>query len=509
MIAGQEFGYSFDNIGNRTQTLSGGDQNGGNQRSSSYIANNLNQYTQRTVPNYVDVIGVAIATNTLTVNGINPYRRIEYFRAELSVTNQNNPVWQNVQVNMNGSSAANGNLLIAPQTNSFTYDLDGNQTSGGLWTNIWNGENYLVSIASISTVPDAAKQKVDFTYDWQGRRIQKIVSTWNGSTYVPQSTNKFVYDGWNLVAILNPDSSLLTSFQWGTDLSGSIQGAGGVGGLISMTVYSETNAGTYFYCFDGNGNVVALVNAANGTIAAQYEYGPFGEPIRATGPLAKLNPFLFSTKFYDWETGLYYYGYRYYDPITGRWPDRDPLGEQGGFNLYAFARNNPITKVDPLGLYNWGTPGPFLTTTETQPVNGHTVTRHTPGKWFYKLPGDGDPCCEKPAYHQMTRTDSVGNYFLGGSINMSVSLSFTGGSYKNLILLWDTCYLHDDTVGIRVQCNNSTTCGLPVWLYIDQLAEVYVTFAQISYLSCEGGKWKTKLDSAGRIYRGSITGWKW
>ena len=58
---------------------------------------------------------------------------------------------------------------------------------------------------------------------------------------------------------------------------------------------------------------------ANGAVAAQYEYGPFGELIRATGPMAKVNPFMFSTKFYDWETGLYYYGYRYYNPSTGRW----------------------------------------------------------------------------------------------------------------------------------------------------------------------------------------------
>jgi hypothetical protein len=76
-----------------------------------------------------------------------------------------------------------------------------------------------------------------------------------------------------------------------------MQGAGGVGGLISMTVYSARNAGTYFYCYDGNGNVVAMVNAATGAIAGNWEYGPFGELIRATGPLAFQNPFLFSTKF--------------------------------------------------------------------------------------------------------------------------------------------------------------------------------------------------------------------
>jgi len=95
---------------------------------------------------------------------------------------------------------------------------------------------------------------------------------------------------------------------------------------------------------------MALVSAADGSVAARYEYGPFGELIRATGPMAKTNPFRFSTKYQDEETGLVYYGYRYYDPGTGRWLSRDPLGEEGGMNLYSAMRSNPDNWVDPLGL---------------------------------------------------------------------------------------------------------------------------------------------------------------
>ena len=62
-----------------------------------------------------------------------------------------------------------------------------------------------------------------------------------------------------------------------------------------------------------------MVNAANGTTAATYVYGPFGEVMRMTGPMARLNPFRFSTKYDDDETDLLYYGYRYYNPSTGRW----------------------------------------------------------------------------------------------------------------------------------------------------------------------------------------------
>ncbi|MCS6898085.1 MAG: hypothetical protein NZM29_08945 [Nitrospira sp.] len=83
-----------------------------------------------------------------------------------------------------------------------------------------------------------------------------------------------------------------------------------MGGLLKVTQHG-TSATHHFVAHDGNGNVVALVNGADGTETARYEYGPFGELIRATGPLALANPFRFSTKFQDDETGLLYYGYRF------------------------------------------------------------------------------------------------------------------------------------------------------------------------------------------------------
>jgi len=118
-----------------------------------------------------------------------------------------------------------------------------------------------------------------------------------------------------------------------------------------MTIHTGTNAGTHFPAYDGNGNVSALVNASNGEVSANYEYGPFGEVIRATGHLAKVNPFLFSTKYYDWETGFYYFISRYYDPSTGRWLSRDPSEEEGGINLYAFVANDAVNSTDFLGLW--------------------------------------------------------------------------------------------------------------------------------------------------------------
>jgi RHS repeat-associated protein len=77
---------------------------------------------------------------------------------------------------------------------------------------------------------------------------------------------------------------------------------------------------------------------------------PFGEVTRATGPMAKANPFGFSTKYQDDETDLLYYGYRYYNASTGRWLSKDPMEETGGLNLYEFALNSPVELVDKNGL---------------------------------------------------------------------------------------------------------------------------------------------------------------
>jgi RHS repeat-associated protein len=356
-LAGQQFEYAFDTIGNRKQARSGGDTNSANLRPSDYTVNLLNQYASRTVPGYVNVLGEATNAATVTVNKQATTRQGSYYRAELTVTNTSVPLWvglTNVAVLNQGTNvdliATNiGNLYVPAATESFAHDADGNLTNDGRFSYTWDAENRALSFTRISSAPSGSKVKLDCTYDPQWRRTQKIVSTWDGSSYQPSTTNKFVYDGWNLLAILDHTNGLVQSFVWGTDASGTMQGAGGVGGLISMTVHQGTNTGTYFYCYDGNYNVAALVNASNGVVAGQWEYDPFLGVIRATGPLAYANPFLGSTKYYDWETGCYYYGYRYYDPSTGRWLSRDPIQERGGKNLCAFVNNAPLNSYDPDG----------------------------------------------------------------------------------------------------------------------------------------------------------------
>jgi RHS repeat-associated protein len=127
-------------------------------------------------------------------------------------------------------------------------------------------------------------------------------------------------------------------------LSQSLQGAGGVGGLLAMV----QGDGAYTYSYDGNGNVGQMLDGAE-VIAAHYEYDPFGNTVNAVGLLADENSYRFSTKYYDTESGLYYYGIRYYIPELGRWLTKDPIAELGGLNLYVFVTNNPISFIDPFG----------------------------------------------------------------------------------------------------------------------------------------------------------------
>jgi len=112
----------------------------------------------------------------------------------------------------------------------------------------------------------------------------------------------------------------------------------------------QSPIGTHFAAYDGNGNVVGLVSANTGTETTRYEYGPFAEPIRVTGPAATLNPFRFSTKRTDPTTDLVLYEYRAYSPTLGRWLSRDPIEESGGLNLLSILHNCPTEGGDPLGL---------------------------------------------------------------------------------------------------------------------------------------------------------------
>ena len=101
-----------------------------------------------------------------------------------------------------------------------------------------------------------------------------------------------------------PAAESAKSYVWGLDLSQTLQGAGGVGGLLQTTINDDVSAIAYFATADGNGNIMALVDASDGSVDAEYDYSPFGTTIKATGTAADTNTFRFSTKYHDTETKL-------------------------------------------------------------------------------------------------------------------------------------------------------------------------------------------------------------
>jgi len=147
-------------------------------------------------------------------------------------------------------------------------------------------------------------------------------------------------------------NNLLTvTYTRGRDLSGSLQGAGGIGGLLSRTDQTTPTWSHAYYQADGNGNVTCLINEKQ-AVVARCVHEPFGNVLSMSGPLAEVNLYRFSSKEAHPVTGLVYYGFRFYDPNLQRWPNRDPIGEFADRNLYRFNYNNPVNFVDPNGL--WG-----------------------------------------------------------------------------------------------------------------------------------------------------------
>ncbi len=424
VIAGRDDSYLYDNMGNRTSATHNGD-------TATYARDELNRYTSRTVPGYFDVALIASTGATVTVNG-----------SSAGVVAQGGHFFKKHPM-ANGSTAAYDDLTIAdgigpnksmpafvPKTEEvFEYDEDGNLTDDGRWTYTYDAENRLRSMETRAAALSAGVpgQRFDFAYDYLGRRVGKVAFTLSNSVWTAVKETRFLYEGWNLIAEYAgnynggnfPSAVATRHFLWGKDLSGTMQGAGGVGGLLMIQDGSER----YLPAYDTNGNVHAMIKASNGAIAVSYEYDAFGRTLREHGEYKDKNPFRFSTKYTDLETGLIYYGLRYYSPSMGRFINRDPIGERGGLNLYAFVRNNGVNGWDYLGLENDG-PG--------SPGYGHCQN------WGWGIYGLGYYCDPEDMYNPTSDLD--GSFFnredeqeedVGGSFAGNTGSTGTGETNTN------------------------------------------------------------------------------
>ncbi|MFC1765443.1 RHS repeat-associated core domain-containing protein [Planctomycetota bacterium] len=172
---------------------------------------------------------------------------------------------------------------------------------------------------------------VTYAYDAAGRRITKNIDG---------TITQFTYDGGHVLAEYDGSNNLLRKYIYGP----------GVDSPICMIETAENNA-AYYYHTDGIGNVVALSDD-NGDTVQTYEYTLFGQV--AASDVDHPNPYMFTGRRFDLETGLYYYRARMYDPHTGRFLQTDPVGYSDGINWYAYCGNNPGNMADPSGCYNEG-----------------------------------------------------------------------------------------------------------------------------------------------------------
>jgi RHS repeat-associated protein len=377
----EQFGYAYDAAGNVQYVTN-------STLIKAYTVNNLNELSQinrGSSAATMTVAGTTTSTATnVTVNGstANVYADNTFAAPGMTVGSagtyytftaiahdvygraDTNSITVSFALHPNYNYDMSGNLLgeTSALTNnrSFAYD-DENQLIGVWVANVWSNS---------------------FVYDGKLRRRIERDYIWNGSAWTQTNEVHFVYDGNNVVQERNAGNLPLVTYTRGNDLSGMLQGAGGIDGLLARTDNGQLIGGSALahalYHADGNGNVTCLIYT-NQTIAAKYFYDPFGNTISMYGALANANNYRFSSKEWNVNSGLYYYLYRFYDSNLQRLLNRDPLGERGfelvrklhnpnqrfspsffAFgeikeypDLYEFVANNPISRMDILGLSCW------------------------------------------------------------------------------------------------------------------------------------------------------------
>ena len=205
-------------------------------------------------------------------------------------------------------------------TPSTTYDSNGNTLTKVVGSNTttyaWDFENRLTSV----TLPGSGGT-VSFAYDPFGRRIKKVTST---------TTSIFAYDGDNLIEESNASGTAVARYEPTQNIDEPL-------------AVLRSGATSYFHA-DGLGSITSLSSSA-GSIANTYD--SFGKLTASTGSL--VNPFQYTARESDTETGLYYYRARYYDPAPGRFLSEDSIRFDAGPNFYSYVGNHPGLFTDPYG----------------------------------------------------------------------------------------------------------------------------------------------------------------
>ncbi len=325
----EQFGYAYDKAWNLNQRTN-------NAMVETFNVNNVNELTTISRSGALTVAGTATepSANTaypgvtnVVVNGEEAtiYGDGTFAATNLSAANGENTYTAIAQDNI-GRLSTNSVTVNLPSSSSDTYDYNGNLTSDGTRNFAYDDENQLVGV----WVADVWSNS--FAYDGLMRKRIEQDYSWNGSSWVETNEIHFIYDRNLVIQERNASNVPQVTYTRGVDLSDSLEGAGGIGGLLARTenpklLINDPFATAYYFAYD-RGNVAEMVYT-NGVVAAQYQYDPFGNMIAMSGPLAAANRYRFSSKEWNDNAGLYYYGYRFYDPNLQRWINRDPLSDSG------------------------------------------------------------------------------------------------------------------------------------------------------------------------------------
>jgi RHS repeat-associated protein len=357
--------FDYDPIGNRRSSATYNEK--GEAQTSTYEANNLNQYTSRTTPGYAAVRGEADPDATMTVNENPTFRLGEYYFGSDTFDNSTSGGLANLETyavlreEKVGGGGEEENDLVSVITNqvylaqspeTFAYDDDGNQTlittKTGLWRVTYNGENRPIRwelVSPNSNTPNSNTQTpLLMSYDHMGRRREK-------------NAQRFFYDGYLQVADNGGNE-----YAW--DCSEPVA----TRPLTWFNSALDTSHSALYYAHDGNKNVSEVI-AADCSLTAHYDYAPFGSVIAQRGTFAATNPWRFSSEYAEDDTATVYYNYRHYEPVAGRWLQRDPIRmcvsarsflrssvDMARFDLlwktmYTITQNNTVSGYDRLGLY--------------------------------------------------------------------------------------------------------------------------------------------------------------